>query len=273
MAVLSYGRDSRIRRLRRTLIAIGVLLLLPVGFRPAARGIELAREARIYFSRVSQRRSAETECMAYTPSPATVVFDEAPLRAGENLLVNNASYGLILDPTNSNDTPAQRQIRDGIFAALFGSAAEPKCFASFFPYIDHVRCAPGLRQIPEYRIERQLPRLVFLHSRRAPGRPRRLVSVQFDVVAFDWKRRPAFVVCTYADGGFRRSLVKWCGKLDCLRRGSRVLKLYAGQADRMDDSRFTIRYEAGGISGVLDGRMLADDQVTLERHGANVDVK
>jgi len=43
-----------------------------------------------------------------------------------------------------------------------------------------------------------------------------------------------------------------------------VMRIYAGQLDPNDDAHFTIKYEINNVPGTIDGRLEADDTVTLK---------
>jgi hypothetical protein len=47
-------------------------------------------------------------------------------------------------------------------------------------------------------------------------------------------------------------------------RPDQVMRIYAGQPDPNDDAHFTIKYEIDNIPGTIDGRLEADDTVTLK---------
>jgi hypothetical protein len=46
-------------------------------------------------------------------------------------------------------------------------------------------------------------------------------------------------------------------------RADQIMRIYAGQADLNDDAHFTIKYEIDNVPGTIDGRLEADDTVTL----------
>jgi hypothetical protein len=49
----------------------------------------------------------------------------------------------------------------------------------------------------------------------------------------------------------------------------RPLRIFAGQPDPLDPSRFTIRYDLGGTPGVIDGQLATDGTVRLSARGGN----
>jgi hypothetical protein len=44
---------------------------------------------------------------------------------------------------------------------------------------------------------------------------------------------------------------------------SKALRVFPGQPDPLDESHFTIPYDAGGVTGTIDGWLQADDSVRL----------
>jgi hypothetical protein len=121
--------------------------------------------------------------------------------------------------------------------------------------------------------------IAFLHRLRSPGGNTRLVAVDVrptpkrdgpaelaDVIGFG-----AQVIRPATPGGDRQH-IQLRGQITLLearvRKGDRF-RLFAGQPDGTDPSRFTIRYTHNGTAGILDGSLRDDDLVVLApRHHA-----
>ena len=115
--------------------------------------------------------------------------------------------------------------------------------------------------------------IAFLHRLRSPGGKTRLVAVevrptptrdkttdQKDLIAFGAQViEPATLAGERRHVQLRgqvRLLEARIGKADCFR-------LFAGQVDGADPSRFTIRYTHNGTPGILDGSLGDDERVVL----------
>lgn len=98
--------------------------------------------------------------------------------------------------------------------------------------------------------------LVFLHGRRTPGGELWLVAIKPVVVRHDWSNTAGLSFYTTVSRPGQSSTVP-SGDLMIgpSVRGSDPLRLYAGQPDPADDSRFTIRYQAGDTTGTIHGRL------------------
>lgn len=267
--VLTYGRSNPFnRRLRGAIKLLIIASAIIVAFEPARRAAGNGHEyVRYYF----ERRAAEADCVTYTVPRGTLIADETPLRAFDGLIVQHNSEASIAE-WNATDTPAQAAARRAAILALT-SSKNPKCWNTFQTYSvlpagrpQRVRCVSCLRQRPSFfGMTRPPPAVLLLHGLRAPSGPRRLVCVTFNAGAFEWTGSPPFEATVYADSGLARSLACWNGRLSdpAVHRQDQPLKIYAAQLDPLDESQFTIRFDLGTRSHILDGRLAADDHVTL----------
>jgi hypothetical protein len=111
---------------------------------------------------------------------------------------------------------------------------------------------------------------VFLHS-RATGSSKRLVIVELDTGDFVGHGGTRAIVMrgsSVVPGSPTRmwEMNKTSGGVSLdLELGERDrLKVFSGQVDPSDDSRFTIGFEVNGEGGVIDGQLLDGDLVTLK---------
>lgn len=210
--------------------------------------------------------------MTFVAPRGTLIVDEAPLRAADRLLTRSANAEPTIATWNASDTSAERAARHAVFSAL-SSPNNPACWQRFRSYAllstrsaGHVRCVSCLRSLASFfAVTQPDPAVLMLHCRRAPGGPSRLVCLRFNPGAFEWTNSPPFIAAVYADGGFGRSLLQWWGQLTApgFHRQEQPLKVYAGEPDPLDESHFTVRFDVGTESHILDGRLTSDDHVTL----------
>jgi hypothetical protein len=108
---------------------------------------------------------------------------------------------------------------------------------------------------------------VFMHGLTSKGGTRRLVHIGLSVsdppgastiVSFRIMSNPPVTWDNLAQAPSTRSREHFMG----LDTGQR-LRLFAGQVDPADPSRFTIRYEAGQQKGMIDGQLQDDGTVKL----------
>jgi hypothetical protein len=114
------------------------------------------------------------------------------------------------------------------------------------------------------------PALVLLHERAGPTAHHRLVVIS-----------PGCEFSEYSPSNPQRRVGVWLSAnahpirqpYDVFRAGSgifiplhpdEIMRIYAGQADPKDDAHFTIKYEIDNVPGTIDGRLEADDTVTLK---------
>lgn len=91
------------------------------------------------------------------------------------------------------------------------------------------------------------------------------MAVNFDQLAFVAGEPRPFSVVVAGPGGRLGNWVRRTAFSDmtyCPPASSRT-RIYFGQPDPVDASHFTIGYDAGGVSGTIDGWLLPDDTVRL----------
>jgi hypothetical protein len=107
---------------------------------------------------------------------------------------------------------------------------------------------------------REFDPVLFMHARRAPGGPERLVVVQA------WLDYPGAVMNVHLSGqiwdvdvpfgSLPFETARFAGPVLSDRPpdgGTTTLRVFAGQVDPQDASHFTIEYDIGGKGGVVDG--------------------
>jgi hypothetical protein len=110
---------------------------------------------------------------------------------------------------------------------------------------------------------------LFIHGRSTPGGPERLVGVMFDATMFLAGDPNPLSIRVYSSP---RPMLQGCGGhgnvggLGLPSASSEPLRLFAGQPDPVDSSHFTIRYSAGKRHGVIDAWLRRDDSVALSAH-------
>jgi hypothetical protein len=104
-----------------------------------------------------------------------------------------------------------------------------------------------------------------VHARRSPAGHQRLLVVRFDPLCYlAGGTQPLNADVRWLDGrwgdmGYAHSPALPSFKLPA----SKSLRLFHGQPDPLDESHFTIAYDAGGVTGTIDGWLQADDTVKL----------
>ena len=223
---LGYAPARPRRRYHRWLVV--VVLLATAGFAAWRWGGEAWHRARVlYYQR---------QCARYAPPADQVVFDSHPQRAAR--LEDDAAY-VVLRPSG------------GVTEALRN---------------------PPEAWVELCRLEGWNPLMMsgagvelFLHERRNSKGERRIVVLEYD--PHSWTPLLARVV---TPGGFRDppKLPPGPAHMSALlltaSSGPPHLRLFAGQPDPADESRFTIRFDRGGKIGTIYGQLKDDDGVTVE---------
>jgi len=160
----------------------------------------------------------------------------------------------------------------------------PKCYNDMWEaWIDaypsranQVKCASGLRPTkPVISVYGSSARsyggchfLLLLHGHQTPAGKRRLIELYFDAPAFLFDQPKPFHTTV--------SAVRFNGTLDvrsqvrsqipCLNFSpppDQLIRLYAGQPDPLNASRFTIPITIGTTPGTIHGQLNDDDSITL----------
>jgi hypothetical protein len=240
-------------KLRRVFRRRNLLRILLVACLAAATWVGVRRGPEWWYE--ASHRYWESRCLAYQLPPETVVFETDPTAAAR--LLKNSDY--FAYPTTMPGSPpiAARHVPRCALEALYrGSATEvtlppPDAFLfvhkltsstgvsrvvivsltlNDFPVPDRVRNPPILLGAVPHRMEL---------ADYVDARDIRTRSFQWD-----WTHRN---VMTDSCFGLWQAL------------NDRTLRLYAGQADPTDPSRFSIGYEIRGERGTIDGQLLDPD--------------
>jgi hypothetical protein len=261
---LGYAPARRSRRwVYRVIFASLVLALAFVGWKFSPTGW---RRAEILYW--------QHECLQFSLSPDTVVYEEDPTGAAA-LLAGNPTYhpyplrrrtGPKAAPIPA--TAAARGVSgwDKLTAVLPGFYSPPILTGPPGYVIFSPTALPGSSP-PLIQ-----PAVIFLHERISPAGNRRLVCVThgsqgdtfsaqfvhglncdtFTVIPGTWSQPPIYRPLGWAYD----VLVDWPRKPP-------LMRIFAGQPDPNDPAHFTIRYRIWGQDDVLDGRLLDNDRVTL----------
>ena len=182
-------------------------------------------------ARVVEAAYWSRQCMRYAP-PADLVVFEQDAQAAARLMGSGAGYHL----TNA------------------GEADPPHAWLS----------PPAYAYIPQSGWE---PHVAFMHARRSADGPERLVVIEFLAMR---EPRGSDHTVLFHPRVFAASMLR-PGKQ--VRRNDDTvrirlapderLRLYAGQPDPADPSRFTINCVVAGERGTIEGRILAGDVVSF----------
>jgi hypothetical protein len=191
----------------------------------------------------AQRAHVQRECMTYAPSPAHVVYEEAP-DAAAALIALGGGYTRVKTGGNFN-TPVAVHVPDRLTT------------------LSKLTTAPL----------RLRGATLFLHARTSPAGHRRIVVVQRVATTLV----PAFVPYTdleiiLMEPSWRAGLPRVLDPPDAgriliahdLDATTRHLRIFAGQPDGDDGSHFTIVYESQGQRGTIDGWLRDDDTVRMK---------
>ncbi len=189
--------------------------------------------------------------MTWSSPPDMVVYEEEPAAAAK-LLLQGPGYS----PCVLNRSSPQKS------SAAFTAAAYAPTWSrigTFIPELIVKHLGPP-------------PALMFLHERTSPSGHRRLVTVialpQDQSFTPDFIDGHDYISDVFIPGTLttdpQRVPKFWV--LDVLSGYPAKppnLRIYAGQVDPHDASKFTIRYEIWAQTGVLDGQLTDDDKLKL----------
>lgn len=198
------------------------------------------------YYRQAQYLAWQRRCMAYTRPADMVVYEDGGPRA--DALLDRPDYGWTYfgpsthppPPNVGHMPPAWAEHKDGWAPAWPGIALPPR------------------------------ETVFFLHARRSPAGRERLVVVRGGYVFMFsgggvWLGGSSYDLATWRPGSTlhpaRPPTGLWEASL-CLCAGT-TRRLYAGQPNPADRSRFTIVYEEDGRRGTIEGRLNDDDTVSL----------
>jgi hypothetical protein len=242
--------------------------------RAAGKAQEQARQAAL---------AVRKQCLAYALPPATVVYEEDPAEAARLLrdggsaysrataLAQNAPRGWV-PPVRHNSPAFFTEFRSKSSTRSHVASADPLVFL-------HERTTPGGAK---YLVVVQYDLRVDWHTRTETDQSTRQLRVDYHqlktrrLVALAWKADAAAVTYTVAfDREYRlrlpdaydRLATQWMtgpgsDRVTPSTDYGNVLRIFAGQPDPADASRFTIPYRLDGRDGVIEGR-LKDDGIEL----------
>jgi hypothetical protein len=185
----------------------------------------------------------------FTMSAEKVVYEEDPGRATRLLsLPSEPASAYVGDPRAGNFSLSN----DYTFHSSTKSA---------------MYCPAMLRALLMY----DRPALAFIHWRSAPTTGRALILVTSDWSSNGLRHRDIVYLsarrCTHDECVTgKRALNHRTGwnMIEVRLRPEQMMRIYAGQVDPKDDAHFTIKYEIDNVPGTIDGRLEADDTVTLK---------
>lgn len=227
---LVYENTSGVRRWPRYVRRAGLVF---VALASACGAVYMSPQA-VYLAR-------QAECMRYRADPGAVVFEGDPEHA-VGLLARSTYWPVPLKPTMLPKPTAP--------AAAAAAILRPEELARL-----------GWRPTPRWNAYG----VVFMHERRTKAGARRLVVVPMclndgfnrfgsegqAVFMVGEVLKPATLLPKHevtAPASRRESIQLQAG-------GGQSLRIFAGQPDQSDPSRFSIRYEVGGRTGWVDGQL------------------
>ena len=232
--------------LRRGVLPLLVVATAIASYRwgpPAWRQVEI-----LYWQR---------QCMEYSPSADTVVYEEEPVAAAK-LLAHPAEYG----PLTVQESVGPGHSDSWVSAAVADVHCLKQLAAAIAPTWG-AQIAVGFNRAAA---------VAFLHERWSRAGHRRLISVLYfpdsdtampgAVRAWNYSVQ----VVTPATSVAALRLSQQILKIEPPRSWPQpppLVRMFAGQPDPADPAHFTIRYQMWGQEDVLDGRLNDDDSVTL----------
>ena len=196
----------------------------------------------------------QRQCLNFSASPDTVVYEEEPAAA---ILLRRSDY--------SPHVTVRREDFDTDFNIVQVKAAAfyPRCWRR----LDTFATLPTVPFFPSDGDGA----IIFLHERVSSAGHRRLVCVDYAPKTFS----PQFAEgvncfsCVISPATWIRPLTEgpridcWNMRMPIYPPPPPLVRVYSGQIDPADPAQFTIRYQMWGQEDVLDGRLQDDDSVTL----------
>lgn len=234
------------------------------------------------------------ECLVHTEPADRVVIDLDPLRA--RALAAQKNYKLFFSNPNRGGLFGGSQVNPNIFAAMYGALDEPHqqlmdaraMWKSYDELLHPPPTQPDLQRVydivdtdpfnvPDFSSKggdttqrsSDAGVVVFMHERGTADKPSRLVIVWGGWYStLNGVELEAEVYETSHFGMGRQlsgSTTNTRGTALRVRSPDKSpsFRLFAGQPDPKDASRFTIRYESSRGNGTIEGRITADESVML----------
>jgi hypothetical protein len=222
-------------RVRRYAVVFAVIAMAAIGFWRWGPGLW----------RQTLYLRAQARCMNYAPPADQVVYEEDPER---------------VETLRARQSPSYRRV---VYRGTFeGTDWDPVALNT--PVMD------GFMSITLLQVN---PPLLFLHERRDPAGHRYLVWIGLQIENAEERgqgRVVSVVACVFRPARLW-SYLEPVKRDDYLSlhdvQASDTLRVFAGQFDANDASRFSIRYELNGTAGVIEGQLLDGGQLKLESPG------
>jgi hypothetical protein len=196
----------------------------------------------------------QRQCLTFTASPTTVVYEEDPAAAAA-LIRSRGGY-----------LPYRKLLYGP--SGYTGSAIDT---ATFRP-----PCEDELEKMLPYPISHWLPAydpgsIVFLHERISPAGHRRLVCIWNVPQNLGPAPDLCFSVCVWSPATlFSETTPRtepYGSQIPPRYPPAPVARIFAGQPDPADSSHFTIHYQMWGRDDILDGWLQDDDSIRfMPRH-------
>jgi hypothetical protein len=243
-APLEYGLSPprRRRHIVQALVAVALLIIAYGGYR---WGGYIWSQAAIL--------NAQRQCLRYTAPPDRVVYEENPPEV-TRLLARGGDYVRYpLNRAHPFDTPRKSSAATATF---------PACWSRFTQLVSLKNPRPG----------QAFGAVLFLHERSTPSGQRRLVCIRHFPETHSFTpqfideyniEQAVFTPGTWASSPSQALFPTVINVISSFPDRPPNVRIYAGQIDPNDDSRFTIRYEMWGQTDILDGRLMENDQVVL----------
>jgi hypothetical protein len=220
---LGYAKPPPLDRrkpFRRAVIAIALIAVAGAAWRWGPEKWERAKL--IYW---------QWRCLNYSPPPDEIVFDQVP--NGRSPLLNGSSKYV---PRTETD-----QLRGTTTAA----ASVPECETNFANAV-RLQSTPAMQ-----------PPILFMHERSAPSGRQYLVILRGDDIPYEQIAGlpldcDTFTIANWRDDGWcAGGLRSYDGPVPL--PVDEQIRIYAGQADPIDETHFTVRYIQNGITRIVDG--------------------
>jgi hypothetical protein len=255
-APLDYAPALLWRRRRSVRRAAALIVLLTLSLAAWRYGPHAWSQATLLYR--------QRQCLTYQANADMVVFEQEPVAAAALMTSdrNYAPYFMVREQSRAAVTQP---------ATTTAASFTPACWNSFAS-----RLTPTFARwntLSSGMATGGTPSVAFLHERTSPAGHRRLVAVRLfppangnpssfvqgydvfcEVIVPATSTTPPAPIAK----GFAFSV------LSSFIEPLPEMRVYAGQPDNPDTSRFTIRYEMWGQTDVLDGQLHDDDSVTLK---------
>jgi hypothetical protein len=231
---LDYAPSTKPARWRRLKGALLLLMLMGVVLGVYRHGLDVLRKVEYLYH--------QRGCLRYTAAPDQVVFDSNPARVAT--LANDPNFVIVGGCAFRKPPSDWAAYPSSLAVGNYVSFAPPNGLSVLFL---HERLVNNVRYL--IMVERTSD--AGLSPYFIPG-----YDIELRVIA------PATLRTAAQEHSFAYAI----DVLDSMGPHTDI-RIYAGQSDPTDESRFTIRYEFQGKSRVVEGRVAADGSVDFHRLG------